>query len=140
MSETVSFGPDEFGEQNLQRLIGLTRDQNRVNRDWATLLLSQLELDRFDVREALIGATSDTESSVRGEAILGLAQLDRALALPILQKELEGDCVNVPMLEAAIIIADPSLVPLLEPFSELSEDESLDQMVLDALSACSQAS
>ncbi len=136
MNEEVSFESGEFGERNLQQLILMTRDQNPVNRDWATLLLSQLELDRTDVREALLAATLDTEPAVRGEAILGLTQLEPKLALPILQRELEGEVINMPMLEAAIIIADPSLIPLLEDFSERSDFEWLDQMVLDAISAC----
>jgi len=136
MAEQVSFSDDATGEQNLLRLIAMTRDPDATNRDWAALLLSQLELDRHDVREALTAAASDEDQNVRAEAIAGLAQLDRSIALPFLRKELEGNSVSMPLLEAAIIVAEPSLLDHLEAFAYPSDSELLDRLVAEAIDAC----
>ncbi|MBA2636525.1 MAG: HEAT repeat domain-containing protein, partial [Sphingomonas sp.] len=89
-------------------LIALTRDEHSANRDWATLLLAQQDTDTAEVREALLGAAEDENEYVRAEAILGLAQRDKALALPLLQRELGHERVAVPLFEAAALVADPS--------------------------------
>lgn len=136
INEDVPFGENASGETNLARLIEMTRDADPANRDWATLLLSQLGMDRPDVRAALVKAAEDEVSAVRAEAILGLAQTDRALALPLLRKELKGEHVNMPLLEAATLVADVSLIEDLEAFSEPSDNKVLDQMVVDAINAC----
>ncbi|WP_159983760.1 MULTISPECIES: hypothetical protein [unclassified Novosphingobium] len=77
IDEQVPFGKDDPGEHNLARLIAVTCDPDPANRDWATLLLAQLELDRSDVRDALLCAASDESAPVRAEAIMGLTQRDR---------------------------------------------------------------
>lgn len=137
INEEVLFDQGAFGESNLIRLIAMTRDLDVANRDWATLLLSQLNLDRPEVRDALFEASSDTNLNVRAEAILGLAQLDPATALPFVKNELKGDRVTMPLLEAVILTADPSLIPDLQAFSEPSDNEFLDELVADAITACS---
>lgn len=136
INEGVSFEDGEMGLKNLARLISLTLDREVANRDWAVLLLSQLQADRADVKEALVRAASDESPFVRAEAIAGLAQIDRAIALPLLTRELKGEAVSMPLLEAAIIVADESLIEDLEAFSAPSDNPSLDRMVADALSAC----
>ena len=136
INEEVSFGDAEFGEGNLNRLVAMTRDADVANRDWATLLLSQLELDRPEVREALSLAASDEVLAVRSEAILGLAMLDAAQALPFLQTELKGECINLPLLEAATIVGHGSLLPDLRAFAEPSDDLWLDEAVHKAIAAC----
>ena len=80
----------EHAEANLARLIAMMRDKDPANRDWATLLLAQQDFDTPRVRDALLGAAEDENEYVRAEAILGLAQRDKALALPLLQRELRG--------------------------------------------------
>jgi hypothetical protein len=135
IDEEVTF-LGEFGEANLSRLIAMTANEVVANRDWAALLLAQLEIDRPDVRQALIAAADDPESCVRAEAIRGLALLDRSVALPLLQRELDGNVVCVPLLEAAETIADPSLIECLEAFSSPSDDAFLDERVTAALEAC----
>jgi hypothetical protein len=126
----------EFAEANLRRLIAMTRDADPANRDWATFLLAQEDLDTDEVREALLSAADDEHDCVRAEAILGLAQRDKALALPFLQRELSGDSVALPMFEAACLVADPSLIENLSAFAEPSGNEMLDQLVLEAIEAC----
>ncbi|MBO9724614.1 MAG: lyase [Novosphingobium sp.] len=139
IDDNVTFGDHDFGETNLLRLMEMTRDREPANRDWAIMLLSQLELDRPDVRETLIGATSDKEPAVRAEALLGIAMLDRAVALPLVKRELAGDVVNMPLLEAAILVADPSLADDLAAFSAPSSDPMLDRLVNEAIEACRSA-
>lgn len=136
IEEEVAFGELDLGETNLLRLLTLTADEDGANRDWATFLLAQLQMDRPDVRKALLNAASDEVAVVRGEAILGIAQLDRALALSLLQQELKGNVVTIPLMEAAALVADCSLVDDLEAFSAPSEDKWVDQAVDDALVAC----
>ncbi|HTN15048.1 MAG TPA: lyase [Sphingomonadaceae bacterium] len=136
INEEISFGESEFEKGNLHRLIAMTRDADAANRDWATLLLSQLELDLPEVRDALVLAASDEVLAVRSEAMLGLAMLDAAKALPFLQRELTGKCVNLSLLEAAAIVGHSSLLPDLMAFAEPSDDPWLDEAVHNAIAAC----
>ncbi len=132
----VPLSGSAFAEANLVRLIALTSDEDVASRDWAAFLLGQLALDRADVRQALIAAADDPEGCVRAEAILGLAQIDRSLALPLIRRELDGHVVGFSLFEAAEIVADPSLIAGLEEFSQRSGDDFLDEQVVRALNAC----
>ena len=136
IAETAPLGARDIEEVNLKRLMMMTRDAELANRDWATFLLAQLELNRPDVIAALAACAADPAPIVREEAICGLAALDRVLALPLLRKELSGDCISMLVLEAAIVLADPSLVEDLEAFAAPSGDVFLDRLVQDALAAC----
>lgn len=129
----------EHAEANLLRLIDMTRDELPANRDWATLLLAQQDTDTADVREALLRAANDESEHVRAEAILGLAQRDKAAALPLLQRELAGEHVSLPLLEAASIVAHPSLATDLRAFAEPSGDEFMDSLAIKAIEACDRA-
>jgi len=53
---------------------------------------------------------------VRGEAIRGLAKRDAGLALPFVQRELKLDAAGTPVLEAAALCADASLIDDLRRF------------------------
>jgi len=135
--EPLTKGDD--AEVNLLHLISLTEDDDPVNRDWATLLLSQQEIDTPQVRAALLHAAEDENQVVRAEAIFGLAQRDEALALPLLQRELSGSSVPYTVFEAAALVAHPSLVRDLSTFAEPSGDSFLDNAALKALHACQAA-
>ena len=124
----------------LGRLIALMRDEHPANRDWATLLLAQQDLDTGEIREALLAAAEDENEYVRAEAILGLAQRDKALALPLVQRELRQESVALPLFEGAAIIADPSLVDDLRDFAMPSDDPRFDELATKALKACEAAS
>jgi hypothetical protein len=65
-----------------------------------------------------------------------LAQRDKALALPLLQRELSGGVVPLPLFEAAAIVADPSLASDLRAFAQPSGDDFLDGLAVEALRAC----
>lgn len=58
----------EHAEANLRRLMDLTGDDHPANRDWATLLLAQHDIDTADVRQTLLRAADDENEYVRGEA------------------------------------------------------------------------
>lgn len=118
------------------RVMALMRDEHPANRDWATLLLAQQDLDTGEVREALLTAAEDENDYVRAEAILGLAQRDKALAVPLVRRELNLESVAVPLFEAAAIVADPSLVDNLRDFATPSDDPLLDALASKALRAC----
>jgi hypothetical protein len=124
------------GESNLRRLMILMRDEDSANRDWATLLLAQQELDTDEVRQALLTAAEDENEYVRAEAILGLAQRNKALALPLIRRELGQERVAVPLFEAAVLVADPSLVDVLRDLTAPSDNRLLDVLALKALNAC----
>ncbi len=126
-----------FGEGNVLRLIGMTRDPDRANRDWATLLLAQLELDTKEVRDALLAAATDDDEYVRGEAILGLAQRDPSIALPLIHAALQEQIVCLQIFEAAAVVAHPSLIESLRDFTD-GEDQ-IDQVARDALAECEMA-
>lgn len=121
---------------NVRRLMTLMRDEDAANRDWATLLLAQQDLDTDGVRQALLAAAEDENEYVRAEAILGLAQRNKALALPLIRRELGHERVAVPLFEAAALVADPSLVDDLRDFTAPSDDALLDELALKALGAC----
>ena len=106
----------------------MTRDKDPANRDWATLLLAQEDIDTSQVRDALLRAAEDEHECVRAEAILGLAQRDKALALPLLQRELRGEQVAMPLFEAAALVAHPSLAEDLREFASPSGDSFLDEL------------
>lgn len=136
ISDDVPLSGSAFGVANFRRLIAMTADADRSNRDWATLLLSQQDSDTVDVRRALLRAAQDEDENVRAEAILGLAQRDRAIALPLITSALAGDYASMPLFEAATIVADPSLLDMLRPWIEPSGDPFLDGLAQDAFDAC----
>ena len=140
VAEEAPISETGFGAENLRRLISMTRDRDVSNRDWATMLLSQQDLDTPEVRFALLQAVSDENDAVRAEALLGLAKRDPVLALPYAREALAKDYATMPVFEAAELIADPSLVELLQPWTEDSGDTWLDDVARRAVKACETAS
>lgn len=136
VADKVPLAGSAVAEANLQRLIALTRDEDRSNRDWATMLLAQDEVDTPEVREALLAAAHDEDDIVRAEAIAGLARRDRAVALSLVHEALSGDSASLPLFEAAELLAHPSLVQPLQDWIEPSIDKFLDNAARDALLAC----
>ncbi|MFZ5749202.1 MAG: lyase [Pseudomonadota bacterium] len=139
VAEEMLLSGSERAEENLRRVIVLTRDDNLSNRDWATFLLAQEPVDTPLVRAALISAAGDDDSIVRAEAVLGLAKRDVKLALPLVQQALRADTVAIPMLEAAVVCAHPSLIPDLRIWAEPSADWFADDVAAEALAACERA-
>ena len=125
-----------FAEANLRRVIALMGDGQTANRDWATFILAHEEVDGDEVRKALISATKDVDAMVRSEALLGLAMRDRDLALALVKRELEGDEWEIPVLEAAELLADPSLLEALRRWQGTAEKESTNKEIVRAIAAC----
>ena len=136
VNEEVPLSGSAFADANMRQLIAMTRDDDLSNRDWATMLLAMEEADTPEIRAALLSAAEDENELVRAEALVGIAQRDRALALPLAVKALSSGLAIMAVFEAAALIADPSLVDLLRPWTKPSDDEWLDQPARDALAAC----
>ena len=124
----------EFGSRNLDRLIEMTQDADRSNRDWAMLLLSQTEYDTPQVLSALYSGTNDCDFDVRSEAILGLAQRNVPDAKLLVGKLLSEETVGMIAVEAAGFVADAYLLPILE---ELRSWWDVDpELLIGAIAAC----
>lgn len=140
LDEEVPLTGSEFAERNLQRLIELSRDTDKSNRDWATLFLAQLAdddgLGRPDILTALLTAADDADQDVRSEAILGLARVRHERALSLVGRELQKNNASVLIFEAAELLADPILINDLEDFQEPSDEPSVDKAAKRALEAC----
>ncbi|WCT74399.1 lyase [Sphingomonas naphthae] len=136
VAEEVPLSGSEWAEVNLSRLIAMTADGEKADRDWATFLLAQEELDTQGVRDALLRAARDEDNVVRAEAILGLARRDVRLALPLVQAGLREDVVSIPLLEAAALCAHPSLIADLRVWAQPSDESYVDAIAAEALAAC----
>jgi hypothetical protein len=124
------------GEHNLRLLIEFTSDADVSNRDWATMLLSQQEIDTPDVRQALLRAAADSDCDVRAEALEGLAERDKELAKPLVERELRGGECGYGTFQAARLIADRSLLRDLRSWSGKFEEGSWNDLVSEAITAC----
>ena len=136
IAEEVPLSGSNFADANMRQLIAMMRDGDLSNRDWATMLLASEEVDTPEIREALLSAANDENDVVRAEALLGIAKRDRKLALPFILNALSGEQASMPVFDAAELIADPVLVEVLRPWTEPSDDVWLDQLALNALTAC----
>jgi HEAT repeat protein len=124
----------ELGAKNLSLLISMLKDDDRSNRDWAALLLSQTDLNGHDVQAALISAADDEDWDVRSEAISGMAVRKMPEALSALIKLLAEAQVGTIGIEAAGIVANRALLAQLY---ELREWWDVDVELLEqAITAC----
>lgn len=139
-NDEVPLTGSDAAEHNLRLLIAFTRDADVSNRDWATMTLAMQEIDTPEVRGALLAAADDPDVVVRGEALQGLAQRDRELALPLVERELRLDDWAYATFEAAEIIGHPSLLPGLRKWSGRTGASWIDDTVEDAIRACEAAS
>jgi hypothetical protein len=126
----------EVADHNLQLLIAFTRDPDVSNRDWATVTLAMQEIDTPEVRAALLAAAMDSDVSVRAEAVQGLAQRDKELALPFVQRELGRDECGYGTFQAAGIIAHPSLLNGLGEWKSRGGASWINDEIDDAIAAC----
>ncbi len=131
------------GEENpsaIQTLIELSSDEDGDVRDWATFALgSQIETDTPEIREALFRRANDPHdaSAAPGEGVVGLAirQDERAfeLIIPYLQAGNAGTLI----FEAAEVLADPRLYPLLVKLRDDPDYDEYERSCLeDAIIAC----
>jgi hypothetical protein len=115
-------------------LIALTQDPDGANRDWALLLLAQSELETPEAMAALVRGMDDDHHEAALEATIGVALRNPALALPVVAARLDEETIDSMTLEAAALIADRSLLPLLEAIAEeVEEEDDEDDLFADAL-------
>lgn len=138
VNDEISLTGSALAEANLARLIELTVDVDDSNRDWATMLLVHSQIDTPAVRAALRRAADDPHVDTRCEALVGLAVLEPAFALPRVRAMLEAEEIYRMTVEAAALLGDPSLVPMLEAWAEALADDD-DQWFLSALTDALQA-
>jgi HEAT repeat protein len=100
-------------------LIELSADDDDHNRDWATFALgTQIDADTSELRAALLARLDDSNPEVRGEAMIGLARRGDRRVVPAIQRELRGEFTGIWPVEAAELIADPSLRPHLRALAK----------------------
>jgi HEAT repeat protein len=101
-------GHDDLGA--VDGLIRLTVDDDRDVRDWATFGLASLtDVDTPQLQDALVARMSDDDPEIRGEALIGLARRRHPHALQLVRRELKGPFRGDWAVEAAELLAAPSL-------------------------------
>ncbi len=126
----------DFADENLRRLIAFTTDADFSNRDWAVMLLAQQAINLPDVNAALLKAARFEEGIIQAQAVLGLALIDPQLALPFVQHGLKAKEVFYDIVEAAEVVAHPSLIDDLIKLAEPSKDEQCEYLARSALVEC----
>ena len=122
--------------ENLREVIALMQDADASNRDWATFIVAHTAIDTAEIRVALRQAIHDCDLDVRDEAILGLARREPAAALNLLSPLLKEGLGHA-LLEAAAIVAHPSLLPPLEVLQSWSGGrEGTQERLETAVQAC----
>jgi HEAT repeat protein len=118
-------------------LIELTSDSVAYVRDWATFALgSQIEqVDTTEIREALVERLADPDDDTRAEAIIGLARRGDRRMLPALRDELASGSVGRLAIEAAALVGDPQLYPLLAALQSWWDVDV--ELLGEAIQACS---
>lgn len=102
----------------IESLIILSHDKDLDVRNWATFGLgSQCETDTTELRAALLERTTDNESEIRGEALVGLARRKDLRIQRAVLEELEGEFYGSWVIEAAQLLALPEFC---EPLRRLT--------------------
>ena len=122
-------------ESAIHTLIELSADEDEDVRNWATFGIGSLIVnDTEEIREALFQRLNESNSEIRGEALVGLASRGDARVVEYLLKELSSGSVGILAVEAAIDIADPQLYTQL---IALKEWWDVNQGLLEeAINAC----
>lgn len=136
----VPLSGSSFAEANLRKLIELTNDNVFSNRDWATFLLSQTDIDTAEVRAALHLRLHDECEVVQEEAMVGLASRRDISALPVLLSWMREDGLSKIILEAAAEFAEPSLLQPLSEHRKWAEDEEQQDLWQEAWDKCASTS
>lgn len=124
--EGVAFslgGFDDDGAINV--LIQLTSDTDDDVRNWATFGLGSLtDMDTPEIRDALFARTQEENGEIRGEALVGLARRNDQRTIDLVREELKLDYAGSWVLEAAELVGNSSLVPLLSLLRDNWGDEN----------------
>lgn len=108
----------------LAGLIALSSDEDRDTRNWAAFALaSGTDADTTELRDALFALLSDEDAEIRGEALIGLAERKDPRALPAIRNELNGPFYGSWCLDAAEVLGEQELLPLVLSLRERTADE-----------------
>lgn len=139
-SEDVRFGvvhglSTHENESAIHALVELSADKDEDVRDWATFGIGSLIVtDNEEIREALFQRLNESNSEIRGEALVGLASRGDARVVEYLLKELSSGSVGTLAVEAASEIADPRLYPHLTALKEWWDVNQ--ELLEEAINAC----
>ncbi len=98
----------------LRAVVALTTDECGDVRNWATFAIGRLsDVDTPEIRDVLAARLDETHSEARGEALIGLARRGDERAVAAAMRELTSDSVGVLEVEAAALLGDSSLLPVL---------------------------
>ncbi len=124
-------------ERSVSTLIALARDPDDDVRNWATFGLgtSLAMVDTPEVREVLRERLSDSNSEIQGEAMTGLASRRDPAALEPIRRELSAEAPRAFAVEAAGLLGDASLLPLLKTLKATAQPGYFDSMLDDAIAA-----
>ena len=120
----------------------LSCDEDIDTRNWAMFGLGtqQIASDSPDIRQALLKGTSDKDSEIRGEALVGLANRNDSSIVQLIINEWETvEEVSILSIEAAEIVASSRLYSTLtelEKTLDLDEDVFFQFQLQHALDAC----
>lgn len=137
----LAFALGNFDEPEVVApLIALSTDADNDVRTWAVFSLGTcLEMDNAALRGALVARLSEKDAEIRGEALIGLAKRKDERVLEPLKRELSGEFWGGWCLEAAELMADPALYPLLLSLRERIADEGEEGFLSEAdhaIAAC----
>lgn len=106
----VCLGP-RAEDDAIQALLGLTKDDDRDVRDWATFGLGDMgHADSPQIRAVLADRLLDVDDEIRGEAMVGLANRGVTEVIPAILDELRRTG-SVLAVRAAGILREPVFVP-----------------------------
>jgi hypothetical protein len=109
----------------INALIQLTSDTDEDVRDWATFGLGSLtEIDTPEIQDALFARIKEENSEIRGEALVGLARRNAQRTIDLVREELKLDFAGGWVIEAAKLVGDSSLIPLLSLLRDNWGDEN----------------
>jgi HEAT repeat protein len=127
-------------DRAIQVLLRLTTDADESVRDWATFAIGSLiETDTPEIRSALLARMDEDNGEIRGEALVGLARRNDSRTLPLVRAELQRPYAGGWVLEAAELLGDSSLIPLLTALRDRWGNENehyFGAQLNEALEAC----
>jgi HEAT repeat protein len=95
----------------------LTDPSNEIRFEAVGFLSDNADLSTEEIRRALIEATQDGNSGIRGLSLLALVRRNDPTALDLLMKELKQDHISTATINAAAELKSPQLYPMLQDIS-----------------------
>lgn len=118
-------------DKAIRILIRLSRDAEGEVRSWATFGLgNQCKRNTKAIRQALLERIDDPNEGARFEAFVGMARLQMPEIIPALIRELKQAKPNDMVIDAAIQVALPELVPVLTTLLAKNPDVEIIEFAL----------